>query len=43
LAVRINDVATKKAASVVNGSTKVKVKRLGQIRWIVIDKKKEKQ
>ncbi|CAC9640813.1 outer membrane protein assembly factor BamC [bacterium endosymbiont of Bathymodiolus sp. 5 South] len=34
-----NDVATKKAASVVNGSTKVKVKRLGQIRWIVIDKK----
>ena len=34
-----DDVANKKAASVVSGSAKVKVERLGQIRWIVVDKK----
>ncbi|CAC9637259.1 outer membrane protein assembly factor BamC [thiotrophic endosymbiont of Bathymodiolus puteoserpentis (Logatchev)] len=33
-----DDVANKKAASV-TGSVKVKVERLGQIRWIVVDKK----
>lgn len=32
-------VVNKKAASVVSGSANVKVKRTGQIRWLVVDKK----
>lgn len=36
-----DDVANKKAAGVVSGSANVKVKRIGQIRWLVVDKKPE--